>query len=107
MHAVQNTLSKELDISSFPASNFKISKVIGSFWADLLPLTRLTPFKIEVTYQLFSSGFVWPELRCVRRTAFKYCLIELKLSRRDKKAMYLPKFSWDNGTGGVLIFWQN
>ena len=85
--AAQNVRSKELCKLSVVKICFKISNVIGSFWTLESPFTRLTPLRIDVTYQLFSRGLLKLASRCTSLTIFKYCLTELKHRRRERKAM--------------------
>ena len=83
-----------------------MSRVMGSFCLITSPLTRLTPFRIDETYQLLASGFFSPASRCKMRTAFKYWRVELKDRRLDQKAIYLPRSVCDMGTGLMLSLLQ-
>lgn len=85
----------------------KISRVMGNFCEGLSPFTLLTPFRMEVTYQLFSSGFFKPASKCNNLTTLRYCLTELKDSLLDRNAMYLPRSVWEMGTGLISNWSQN
>ena len=104
--AAQKHLSKLELRSSFVRMPFKTSIVMGSFCETVLPLILLTPFKMEDTYQLFSIGLAKPASKWRSLLTLRYCQTEENDGRLDRKAMYLPRSTWDYGTGDIPILTQ-
>lgn len=65
----------------------------------LSPSTRRIPRRVQSSVKLLSSGLLKPFSRCMIRTAFRYCRMEVYRSLRDKYAAYRDKSVGFAGTG--------